>query len=148
MLLPFKPALDSASVPSSPNHATHTRDRSPPPWQNIVSFYGVCLDPSKDVMYMVEEYCEGGDLSQWMRRADYTPAECSRIIKELLGGVCCMHDRDIAHRDLKPQNVLMTRNGMVRIADLGQARNTTQKGSTVVGAAPAHRAALAVTRSL
>lgn len=54
---------------------------------------------------MVLEYCGGGNLRDYYGTAQFTKAEFTRIVLELLSGVRYLHQRMFAHRDLKPANV-------------------------------------------
>lgn len=51
------------------------------------------------------EYCSGGDLSAYCRADEFDKVEYCRVVLELLAGIAYAHARNIAHRDLKPQNV-------------------------------------------
>jgi serine/threonine protein kinase len=94
----------------------------------INSFYGVTHDvsqPGNSIMFIVEEFCAGGNLEQYCTRTDsnYTPAMMARIVTQIFAAMRYMHSQGIAHRDLKPANVLLTASGEVKLADLGLARN-------------------------
>jgi serine/threonine-protein kinase len=81
---------------------------------NIVTFYGISEDSREGILYIVNEFCAGGDLSRLIAEAEIAPAAFARIATELLGAVRYMHDKGIAHRDLKPANVLLTEGGQVK----------------------------------
>ena len=122
---------------------------------NIVAFYGMARDKDRGVLYMVQEFCGGGDLWALLTGARELPAKRqgsaagakpprvdrygpSRLVEvgsQLLAGVAYMHAQGMAHRDLKPQNVLLTAEGRVKICDLGLARmkNTTSTLTSGVG---------------
>ena len=51
------------------------------------------------------EYCGGGDLSKYYKSSEFDKAEYCRVVLEVLSGMAYVHARNIAHRDLKPQNV-------------------------------------------
>jgi serine/threonine protein kinase len=55
------------------------------------------------------EFCDGGDLQQYHVEPCFTKSEYSRVMLELLDGVSYLHERNIAHRDIKPQNVNKSR---------------------------------------
>jgi len=90
---------------------------------NIIQFYGVARQRETSTLYIVEEFAPGGDLTQLMQSSDFTPHVFCRIVMDLLGGLCYMHALNVAHRDLKPQNLLLSSDGRVKIVDLGNARD-------------------------
>ena len=79
-----------------------------------------------DNFYLVMEYCVGGDLfDRVLRFTHYTETEARDLTLILLKAVRTIHRAGIAHRDIKPQNVLLLSNDdniRVRIADFGYAR--------------------------
>jgi calcium/calmodulin-dependent protein kinase I len=79
-----------------------------------------------DNFYLVMEYCVGGDLfDRVLRFTQYTETEARDLTLILLKAVRTIHKAGIAHRDIKPQNVLLLSNDdniRVRIADFGYAR--------------------------
>ena len=74
-------------------------------------------------LYMVFEWCDGGDLKAFYRSDAFCLAEFVRVGLEVLGGVAYLHELDIAHRDIKPENVLLTAGParQVKLADFGLA---------------------------
>jgi serine/threonine protein kinase len=92
---------------------------------NILSVFDVGDD------YMVTEIVEGESL----RDAHLTQRKIVEVVAQIADGLAAAHDAGITHRDLKPDNVLLTRDGRVKILDFGLARvnasSATQETRTI-----------------
>lgn len=91
---------------------------------NIVSFYGVALmdQPSwnQESRYAIQmEMCGGGDLWQAVAKERFTESTSQKVMLGLLGALEHMHKHGYVHRDVKPENVLMTKDGIPKLADFG-----------------------------
>jgi serine/threonine protein kinase len=100
---------------------------------HILQLYGISRNTDGDI-FMVMEFCGGGDLHDYYHHQDFTVPEFRRVMIELLSGLCYMHQRNLAHRDLKPANVLLEASSRkVKIADFGLAKDisatATQSGA-------------------
>ena len=98
---------------------------------NIVEMYDVGEDDGD--FYIVMEYVEGKNLKQLIkRRTRLSISEVIDIMKQLTDGIAHAHDSFIIHRDIKPQNILILDNGLVKITDFGiaVALNSTQLTQT------------------
>ena len=98
---------------------------------NIVEVYDVGED--NGIYYIVMEYIEGKHLKQILKkRGKLTLNEVVDIMLQLTDGMACAHDSYIIHRDIKPQNIMMLDNGIVKITDFGiaMALNSTQLTQT------------------
>ena len=94
---------------------------------NIVSVYDVST--SNDVEYIVMELIDGITLKQYMaRRGQMDWRESLHFITQIMRALSHAHSRGIIHRDIKPQNIMVLRDGSVKVADFGIAclQNTTQ----------------------
>jgi serine/threonine-protein kinase len=86
-----------------------------------------------DAYYIVMEYVEGETLKDFIRRQGrLNGGEAVRIGLQLLSAVAYAHRRGIIHRDIKPQNVMLDREGNVKVMDFGIAR-AGDSGMTEVG---------------
>jgi eukaryotic-like serine/threonine-protein kinase len=89
--------------------------------QNIVSIYDVG-EEDDSVYYIVMEYVEGQTLKQYIQQHSTIPvSEALAIMKQLTSAISHAHQNHIVHRDIKPHNILMDRNGNVKITDFGIA---------------------------
>ncbi len=87
---------------------------------NIVEMYDVGEDDGK--YYIVMEYIEGKTLKNLIKkRGGLTLPEVIDIMTQLTSAIACAHDSNIIHRDIKPQNVLIKEDGLVKITDFGIA---------------------------
>jgi len=84
--------------------------------------------------YITMEYVEGEDLKDFIRRAGHiTTAKSISIARQICEGLSEAHRLGVIHRDLKPQNVMIDRDGNVRIMDFGLARFSSSEGMTASG---------------
>jgi serine/threonine protein kinase len=84
--------------------------------------------------YLTMEYVEGEDLKGFIRRAGHiTTAKAIAIAQQICEGLSEAHRLGVIHRDLKPQNVMIDRDGNVRVMDFGLARFTQGEGVTGSG---------------
>jgi len=85
--------------------------------------------------YFTLEYIDGGTLSDKVREQPLPPREAATLVEQVARGVQFAHDKGLVHRDLKPDNVLMTADGTPKVADFGLAkRMEVQSGLTQTGA--------------
>ena len=98
---------------------------------NIVEVYDVGEDNGE--YYIVMEYVEGKHLKNLLKkRGKLTVPEVVDIVLQITSGLSVAHDSYIIHRDIKPQNILILDNGLVKITDFGiaVAMNATQLTQT------------------
>ena len=87
---------------------------------NIVSVYDVSR--GGDTEYIVMELIDGITLKQYMeRRGQLNWQESLHFITQIIRGIGHAHSRGIIHRDIKPQNIMVLRDGSVRVTDFGIA---------------------------
>jgi eukaryotic-like serine/threonine-protein kinase len=105
---------------------------------NVVAVFDAGEDAGRP--YIVMEYVEGETLANVLRRRGALPAEeAAEIAGQVAAGLAHAHAQGLVHRDVKPQNLLVSGDGRVKIADFGVARSDdlsqlTQAG-TVLGTA-------------
>ncbi len=87
---------------------------------NIVSVYDV--SKGGDTEYIVMELIDGITLKQYMeKRGQLNWRETLHFITQIMRGLSHAHSRGIVHRDIKPQNIMVLRDGSVKVADFGIA---------------------------
>lgn len=104
---------------------------------NIVSIYDV-VDEGK-LHYIVMELIEGITLKSYIaqkRRLDVKEAVSISI--QVAQGIAAAHSRNIVHRDIKPQNIIISKDGKVKVADFGIARAATSQTITVSAVGSVH----------
>ena len=93
---------------------------------NIVSVYDVSR--GSDLEYIVMELIDGITLKQYMeRRGQLNWREALHFITQVMKGLSHAHSRGIIHRDIKPQNIMVLRDGSVKVADFGIACLATKQ---------------------
>lgn len=104
---------------------------------NVVQCEGWFRDLDRGTLFMVLEYCGGGDLSQIIaakkkRREHFSESEIWRIFVQLASGLCHLHENGIIHRDIKALNVFYdpSRN-IYKIGDLGVSRQVSEQTALV-----------------
>jgi serine/threonine protein kinase len=94
------------------------------------------FDIFKDTLniYIVTEYCSGGQLFDYIVDHGKLSEEKSKIlIQQLLQGLLYLHTNSIAHRDLKPENILLDRNEQPKLSDFGLYKYCTAASNTHCG---------------
>lgn len=87
---------------------------------NIVSVYDV--SHSDDVEYIVMELVDGITLKQYLQKAGaLCPSEVLSFTTQIAKALKHAHNKGIIHRDIKPQNIMLLRDGMIKVADFGIA---------------------------
>jgi serine/threonine protein kinase len=98
------------------------------------------LELTGDANYIVLEFVRGKSLRDWIERGPIPPPQVFAIMHGVLQALDYAHKHAIVHRDMKPENVLLSDEGMVKVADFGIARLTddsavggtaTKTGTTV-----------------
>ncbi|MEG1718705.1 MAG: protein kinase, partial [Clostridia bacterium] len=88
---------------------------------NIVDIYDVNLEG--DLQYIVMEYVDGINLKEFMNKKGVLSAsEALFFVSQILSALTHAHERGIVHRDIKPHNIMLIRDGTVKVGDFGIAR--------------------------
>ena len=99
--------------------------------ENIVNMLDVGFD---GVPYIVMEFVRGQTLKDLIRSVgSIPPRQAVAMALRILAALDHAHRNNIVHRDIKPQNILVDENGMIKVADFGIARLTTSATMTATG---------------
>ena len=100
--------------------------------ENVVNLNEICRTSSnsaryKATFYLVFEFCEH-DLAGLLSNVNvkFSLGEIKKVIQQLLNGLFFIHSNKILHRDMKAANILITKNGVLKLADFGLARAISQ----------------------
>lgn len=88
---------------------------------NIVQVFSV--DKHEGRPYFAMEFVEGESLTELIRTSQkIEPTRAVTLLKEVAHGMSAAHDKGVVHRDIKPDNIMLTRHGGVKVVDFGVAR--------------------------
>lgn len=96
----------------------------------------VSIFERNDTAYMVLAYEQGQDLSSWLKGLGRPPAqgEVDKIVVSLLSALEAVHERNLLHRDIAPDNILVRKDGSPVLIDFGSAREAVKNKSKVISA--------------
>ena len=96
---------------------------------HIVTVFDV--GEASGIHYFASELVEGSDLRQLLHDGAPPLKKTLDLAEQTASGLAAAHEKGIVHRDVKPENILVTKSGLVKIADFGLAKLTESSGSLV-----------------
>jgi eukaryotic-like serine/threonine-protein kinase len=90
--------------------------------RNVVQVYDVGRDARTGDMFIAMELVEGSTLRQWLRTDDHGFRAIADVYLQAGEGLLAAHEQGIVHRDFKPENVLVTPEGLAKVVDFGLAK--------------------------
>src|SRR5262245_26284500 len=96
---------------------------------NIVGVYDFGIEG--DLSFLVMEFVEGVTLRQLLRDNTLTPSQSTAFALQICDALEFAHRQNVVHRDVKPDNVLIDRNGTVKITDFGLVKLLGVEGQTL-----------------
>lgn len=106
---------------------------------NIVSIYDIGSDEGKAFIAM--EFVEGPNLAKYIaQKGKLSPREAGNIIAQAASALQAIHEAGIVHRDIKPDNILLSKGGLVKVMDFGLAKSESVKltGTNVIMGTPCY----------
>lgn len=103
---------------------------------NIVNIYDVNV--KDEIKYIVMEYVEGTTLKEYLAKVGRINwKEALHYTEQILRGLAQAHERGVVHRDVKPQNILLLKDGTIKVTDFGIAKvhknDTITDGESAIG---------------
>jgi len=99
---------------------------------NIIAVYDAGTDDEK--AWMVMEFAEGGSVIDWVEQNGAMPPRmASQVVLQLCEGIVAAHEDGVIHRDIKPQNLLVDREGVCKVTDFGIAQVVQEARMTMTG---------------
>ncbi|XP_050526951.1 neither inactivation nor afterpotential protein C [Daktulosphaira vitifoliae] len=107
------------------------RDLSSHP--NMPDFYGAYGNKRGNELWFVMELCEGGTIVDiinglLLQNKKLKENQIGYILRELIKVICYLHENNVVHRDIRGSNILLTKDGHVKLVDFGQSRELQSSG--------------------
>ncbi len=91
--------------------------------QNLIAVYDAGQNEKNGMYYLVMDYVAGGSVRDKLKQNHYLGlTEAVAIIRQVASALEAAQERNMVHRDIKPDNIMFDSNGVVRLADLGIAK--------------------------
>jgi serine/threonine protein kinase len=107
--------------------------------QNVVVVYDV--GTFEDQVFIAMEFVDGNTVTYWLQSQARSWKDIIKVFVSAGRGLQAAHDKELIHRDFKPDNVMVGRDGQVRVMDFGLARHVSDKPERALGRSIAEAAA-------
>ncbi len=95
---------------------------------NVIAVYDAEYDEKREIYYSVMEYVDGGTVRTALRSMGaYAEKQAMMIVLKVTEALMAAEKVGLVHRDIKPDNIMLTRNGVVKLADLGIAKTASDE---------------------
>lgn len=120
--------LDERGLPHQPHGLTEARTAAMLGHPSIVTVYD--FDTDSDEAFIVMEFVDGSSLADLLEHigGPLTLDESATLIADVSAALAFAHDNGVLHLDIKPENVLVTRDGRAKVADFGMAELSSLSG--------------------
>ncbi len=102
---------------------------------NVLAVMDADRDPVTGLYYMVMEYIDGGSIADRLARGPLPEKAAAQVVSGVARALSSAEKQGIIHRDIKPANILVTKDGRVKLADLGLAKQAGKADITQSSAA-------------
>ena len=94
---------------------------------NVVAVMDADVDGPTGLHYSVQEFVDGGSVRDRLRKGPFDEKNGLLVVASLARALVAAAEHDVIHRDIKPDNILLTKDGKVKLADLGLAKQLGEK---------------------
>ncbi len=95
---------------------------------NVIAVFDAEYDEKREIYYSVMEYIDGGTVRSALRSMGaYAEKQAMMIVLKVSEALIAAEKAGLVHRDIKPDNIMLTRNGVVKLADLGIAKTASDE---------------------
>ncbi|KAL4445509.1 hypothetical protein ABPG74_004583 [Tetrahymena malaccensis] len=88
----------------------------------VIRNYQQLYDDENEFYFIISEFCQKGNLFNYFKQNSLTYEEILKICNQIIEGVIALHDKNIIHSDLKPQNILINSDNQIKICDFGMSK--------------------------
>lgn len=99
---------------------------------NVIGVLDADRDPATGLYYLIMEYVDGGSVKDLMKYGPIPERRALEIVAKVAEALVVAAEHNIVHRDIKPDNIMLTSKGEVKLADLGLAKDrSSDVGATM-----------------